>query len=398
MDGFNTTSATFMSTGEVPGPSSESSKAFTGVISSTEYPTGNQSWSDDFTQNTSAATEALINIGQLPAMVLANRIWTTAPPIIIFFGGLGNMMSVYVMSRERMRGSVTSVYLIFLAFIDTCVLLTGYLRYWIRALTNTDVRTLSSLSCPLHIFLVYFFGDMAGWTLVCVTLERFVSVYFPHKAKIWYTHKTVAASMISILLLLLLVNGHFFWTFRLSSEAETHSCTIVEQHVPFISLQWTWIDFTFYSLGPFTLILLGNIGILIKLTYVRYRQKRSNISTGVKITSMTAILLVISFMYLVTTAPISIYLIIINAGWFDDVSPYTEAGVNLAWAVVNMLNYINNAINFILYCVSGPRFRRELLSHFCPGKLGVVPTQASQTMELRITAEGSRQQVEGPEG
>jgi hypothetical protein len=35
---------------------------------------------------------------------------------------------------------------------------------------------------------------------------------------------------------------------------------------------------------------------------------------------------------------------------------------NFWWAVVNLIQYINNAIHFFLYCLTGPRFRSELKS------------------------------------
>ena len=44
---------------------------------------------------------------------------------------LGNMLSVVLMSRPKLRTSVTALYLTVLAFVDTLVLYTGLLRYCI---------------------------------------------------------------------------------------------------------------------------------------------------------------------------------------------------------------------------------------------------------------------------
>ena len=40
--------------------------------------------------------------------------------------------------------------------------------------------------CKAHSFLVYWASDFAAWIIVIVTLERYISVVFPHKAKVRY--------------------------------------------------------------------------------------------------------------------------------------------------------------------------------------------------------------------
>jgi hypothetical protein len=76
---------------------------------------------------------------------------------------------------------------------------------------------------------------------------------------------------------------------------------------------------------------------------------------------MTGILITVSFVFFLTTAPINIFLATENRWNSAAVTPGDVAKIEIVWAGVNMAAYTNNALNFILYCLSGPRFRSEFL-------------------------------------
>ena len=76
--------------------------------------------------------------------------------------------------------------------------------------------------------------------------------------------------------------------------------------------------------------------------------------------SMTAILLLLNMVFLATTTPVSVFFIIQN-GWSQSLTTNKEIALfKLTFAVVNLIQYVNNSINFILYCITGSRFRKEL--------------------------------------
>ena len=79
---------------------------------------------------------------------------------------------------------------------------------------------------------------------------------------------------------------------------------------------------------------------------------------------MTAMLCTLNTVFFITTLPISIY----NIGytyWYSTTDPHVIAKLELWWSVVNMLMYTNNALNFLLYSLSGSRFRKELKRVLC---------------------------------
>ena len=77
--------------------------------------------------------------------------------------------------------------------------------------------------------------------------------------------------------------------------------------------------------------------------------------------STTIMLIVVSTVFVLTTTPSVGYYIYID--YFADMrmmhvtDPLGAAKLGLVYAATNMLYYLNNAVNFALYCISGTRFR-----------------------------------------
>ena len=80
---------------------------------------------------------------------------------------------------------------------------------------------------------------------------------------------------------------------------------------------------------------------------------------------MTAVLITVSIMFLVTTAPLHIFVITANMDQHRAANEYQEATLDLVQVILSMICYINYSINFFLYCVSGTRFREELKAMCC---------------------------------
>ena len=75
--------------------------------------------------------------------------------------------------------------------------------------------------------------------------------------------------------------------------------------------------------------------------------------------NITVMLLAVSFTFLLLTSPVVI--VLLYEGYYLLPSSNVEkARSHLVHAVVDNLMYTNHAINFLLYCLSGRRFRREL--------------------------------------
>ena len=339
---------------------------------------------------------------------IADYIWIYVSPVLLLVGTFGNILSILVLLRKSMRSSTTMFYLTALSFGDLFTLYTGLLRYWIAAFKDVDVRNESDAGCKIHTFLVYFSLDFTVWILVAVTLDRCLCVSLPFKARRICSLKRSRMVVIIIICALFLKNMHFFWTVQLvhTWEFRCDGATVSVNY--FLDFVWPWIDFSTFCLIPFTIMIVCNIKIIYEMIVSQrkisantdiYRPKlltqfsntgtsgpsntlpqhgfcrqRESVAVSAdtnkklqtqRISSLTAMLLTVNCVFLITTLPIQIFLIG-EEYWFpsDNRSNEQIASFSLGWAIVNILQYLNNAIHFFLYCLTGPRFRHQLKSIF----------------------------------
>ena len=125
-----------------------------------------------------------------------------------------------------------------------------------------------------------------------------------------------------------------------------------------------------------------NILIIVRVLKTRIEKKRGmysvNSNNRTKISAMTAMLLTVTFTFIVLTTPVAVNLAGQFLWWKETITASLEnyAKFKVFWAVANLLMYMNNAINFVLYVLIGPRFRKEFcnifMCHCCHGQVQVL--------------------------
>lgn len=317
---------------------------------------------------------------------VSKLLWIYVSPVLLGLGTVGNLLSILVLCRHPIWRLSTSPFFVSLALADMFVLYTGLLRRWLLHLYDVDIRVLSDVGCRIHVFCVYASLHFSAWVLVLVTLSRFLSVCFPLKAKTICTRKKSKLSICVAFVAILVVNLHEliarqFQNNYVSGPNGTFTVKIICGHISsgyaeFFKNIWPWIDLGISSGVPFAVIIVCNSCIVWKVIVShRFGKKaltRVNRIQDRRVSSMTVVLLVLNTVFLVTTAPSRIFLIG-SPAWHEEATPHKEAVLQLFWALVNLLMYMNNAVNFILYCVSGTQFRNELKSLILWGKSQVYP-------------------------
>ena len=98
-------------------------------------------------------------------------------PILLVLGITGNLVSIYIFSTNKsMRRQITFRYLIYLSILDLLELTFGYGHTAILVFTNVDVRLVNNILCKAHSFLVYFFSQSSSLVLVCMSVDRTLSI------------------------------------------------------------------------------------------------------------------------------------------------------------------------------------------------------------------------------
>ena len=93
--------------------------------------------------------------------------------------------------------------------------------------------------------------------------------------------------------------------------------------------------------------------------------------------SLTVTLVAVNVTFVVCNAPVMVFLLN-RDGWFE---PHQGAAYSLTWTVVVMAMYTNNALNFVLYCATGSKFRAEMRALFASCRFS--STSVSRGSELR---------------
>ena len=304
---------------------------------------------------------------------VALYLWVYVSPVLILIGTAGNCLSILVFSQRELRSKSTSVYFMVLGVADTVVLYAGLLRHWVDNTFGIDIRLLGVVGCKIHLFLVYMSMQYSAWTLVAVTFERFVSVVFPFHSQTVCKRRNALICLGTLTVLLCTLNLHFFWTKTIGySEYAGKLWPIVVNtevmYKEFFNDVWNLLDVMIASVIPFLLMLICNITIIVRLQIAMMKRRgQMNVQqkdSGPRMTTMTAMLLAISFIFLCTTGPLTIYLTI------RPYLPRTEFGTrpdsqrHLLFTSLSLLAYVNNTVNFFLYCITGAKFRHELKSLF----------------------------------
>ncbi|KAK2148427.1 hypothetical protein LSH36_498g00061 [Paralvinella palmiformis] len=314
---------------------------------------------------------------EFPAYRLHKRLITYLPPILILLGTIGNVLSVIILSRRSLRKQSTYFYLATLSSADTVVLYVGLLRIWLGEILGQDIRDRSDWSCRIISFLGYTISDFSGWLIIAVTLERFFAVRYPFRVSGSRGRQRALKVVGAMLLLMSLVNCHFFWSVRVvymkHGDEYTAKCHCTEPYLKLIDDVWPWVDALIYSFLPFVVILVLNTLIIRQLVRARRRRvalssavtcRKCHAADGCRVSDrdggkITVMLLVISLAFLVTTLPMNVALITSKFLVKRRPDIGTLIRLRLVLTVTELLMYLNHSINFLLYCAAGHRFRAE---------------------------------------
>jgi hypothetical protein len=131
------------------------------------------------------------------------------PILFMFVGTAGNLLSVYVVLRSKLRRHSTFIYLAFLSIIDLAVLYTFCVNFILHAWFNIDLQQVSLIACKIYSFSIYYFPQTSAWILTAVSIDR----VFALTRSVRKTRKTrqTYTMLISIFLILFILNIQFLF-------------------------------------------------------------------------------------------------------------------------------------------------------------------------------------------
>lgn len=279
-------------------------------------------------------------------------VWIFVGPFLLVLGSVGNFLTIVVITcRRTLRSSPWAVYLVLLAIADLSVLYTGLLGNIILATLGINVFTISDLTCKFGCFFTFYAEQVESWILVQLSIERLFAVYWPLTYSTFYTRSKAGLGVAISALVLMFPNLHWFWMYGLevsSLASNNKTCRAIDvKYHDFVLGVWSWVDLILCSLLPFILMLVINLAIIIQVKCKLHDSLRSSSQMN----NMTLTLIIVTFTFFLLTAPLALY-----TAMHPDV-------VNVVLKdTFQIMNYSNYAINFLLYCMTAPKFRKELVA------------------------------------
>ena len=299
---------------------------------------------------------------------------------------MGNSISVAVLLRKAFRRTSTSVFLIGLAISDTTYLsitVGYYTMYWH---SYTPFLAHSEAGCKIFTFLPYFSAHLSSWMLVNITIERFVAVTFPFKAKLLYSPKRAIFGTLVTVCLIFMLNIHYLVKYGIiKDDYGVPSC--YTDISPSTGQIVVWLDSLLFSIVPITMIFILNVIIFIKLR--RSHQFKTQKSSAISRDQMDAFrtILLVTTTFIVLTLPVSVTNIYYGLRKEDQYDDLADTVFNVTHAIMNN----NFCLNFFIYCLTGRKFRKELWAMCCcSSKSKMSATQTDKTKTRPNCDETSR--------
>ena len=191
-----------------------------------------------------------------------------------------------------------------------------------------------------------------------MSVEKLFALYFPLRTKSICTVSTAKKLTLASAVVFFLFDGQFFFIYAAKTRDNgVKYCTWVNIPEGYDDIYWQ-IDAILYSFAPFTIMIIVNCMIIFKFMMAKWQNRRGGTESVSQALSKSAVkgtvmLVTVSTAFIVLTGPASLAVAI-----FGDDLPVMVYGVTV------LLQYLNHSINAVLYCISGSRFRNELMKVF----------------------------------
>ena len=325
---------------------------------------------DNDSNNTDVMSDSeLKTIARINAAIAGIK--TYAPPIIIPFGLVGNVLSFLVMTRKQNRQNITCLLMAILSVVDSSALILSYLFSYI--IYNLGPEAVTTGMCKANVYFIVALSAASVWVLTYMTFHRACTVCRPleTRSNAFFSSITTARRIIMGMMAVV-----FIWyvpAILMSDTTQTGGLVLRRQCAPilskFVYTIYVTIDVIVFPLVPFVIILASNIAIIVKMRNAA-KQRRTlvqQISSSKEKAdrAVTRMLLVVSFAVLVLMTPIRIRHILAHAVPYLTSTPVSAAKTGLAEVLTLHLYLLNNALNFYLYVLGGgKRFKSDLRGIF----------------------------------
>ncbi|XP_046543621.1 FMRFamide receptor-like [Haliotis rubra] len=292
------------------------------------------------------------------------------------FGIIANIVSIRVLTHKSIW-SATSILLISLVVYDTLFLLTGA----VVIIAGLPEYEEDHLFITVTLFYPFRYISQMGsvYSIVAVTVERFIVVVTPLRARSIWTMNNARRVAIGVFIFSLGFNIPRCLVFhQLSSTDWVENGTLTQsdtsQDYLYSRVYEVYLTMVVFYILPYTIIIVINIKLIVHLrisarvtrAISSRHDARPSVSPTDKEDGLTIIVLGITTCFFVCCVIPLTYHILLLA----DLDMFSTPHKVYLFAVSDTMLCLNSATDFIFYCLLGRRFRRVFFKLFCPCMCG----------------------------
>nr|CAH0113098.1 unnamed protein product [Daphnia galeata] len=287
--------------------------------------------------------------------------------VVALPGLVGNFISIFILSRPQMRTSL-NVILIGLASFDSILLLTSILLFVVPSIYAYSgvgefyYRHIHPLITPYTFVLGTTAQTSSVYLTLTVTVERYIAVCHPLRARSWCTCKRGRMAVVIIGIGSLFYNlPRFFEVERclyVDSELGESWIMLIPSPLRNDKTYVTWYIVSLYfiimNFVPFTLLAILNGAIYKQVREANRERSLLTNSQKREIGLATMLLCVVAVFFI-----FNILAMVVN------IFEVANILVDEMTRVSNLLVSVNSSVNFVIYCIFGDKFQRLFLRYFC---------------------------------
>ena len=287
-------------------------------------------------------------------------------PLLAALGLVGNTLSFLVMFAPTYKRKSYSYYLRGLAIFDSLTLIIAVVEVGndISYISTGHgyLRAHNTATCKLSEFLRHVTFVMSSWTVVCFTVDRYIAVCHPLQRARLCTERSAKISLVVLLLLAMTSQLYLFhFISRLDRDPDKLPCHApTDIRILYFGVEYFGFSFMLRFLLPFAIIVVLNGCIIYHINRMRNsrvaREKEKIRNANLAICT----LFLVCAVFVVTLLPNAVISMVMFLGVviYESNELYCPLfSVDIPCQMVRLVNY---AVNFVLYGLSGRRFRREL--------------------------------------
>ena len=300
-------------------------------------------------------------------------------------GIIGNIISLIILSKPHMRSSINHL-LINLARCDIILIVTSILHFGLPMVYPYTgyLRFYYLKIFPIQSFVVYPVATIVRtantYLTLAVTLERYVAVVYPLKAKALCTYYRAKLYVYSIFLICILFNIPKFFEIALKESMDDEYGTVYclkatdfRKNPCYVRWYINWISNIFIIYIPFFSITIINTLIYLKIRKInRHRQQMNWME--IRELKLASILFGIVIVFLCC----NILPLILNI--VEAIYKTIDARVV---KMSNLLLTINSSVNFLIYVAYGEKFRNCFKEMFYRRKKSLENPQECLTFQTK---------------